>query len=225
MRESPNSAKTNLGQGATLGNFQSQWSNDKGDADPAVRIALASGQIDLIIAVLAPSRLFIALVAEVAGEPSQGDKNSDMSVAYLTASDGRLGLLCFTGLDSLSAWNPTARPVPISAMDAAEAALDENAHAMIIDLAGTRTTTLTLADLVELSARDQRGRAVILMRELLADMGESVTFEQRADSVLQVEVPESILEFVQGIVQTNSALHSFVPAGIAISRQGSGEVA
>jgi hypothetical protein len=56
-------------------------------------------------------------------------------------------------------------------------------------------------------------------------MGESVTFVQRPDAVLQVEFPEFLLEIVQEIVYTNSVLHSFVPAGIALSYLGSGEEA
>jgi hypothetical protein len=223
MHEHPNSVETGLGQGAGLGDFQSQWAADQGEADPQVLAALKSRDINVLLAALAPSRLFIALVAEIAGEPSEGDKNSDMSVACLMATDGRLGLLCFTGIDALTQWNPRARPVPISAPDAAEAALDENAQAIIIDLAGVDTMTLTLADIVKLSAKDQRARAVLLLRELLGEMGDHIVFEEREEGVLQVEVPAFLMENVEGIVQTNLALHSFVPAGIAICVQGSGE--
>jgi len=223
MHEHPNSGGTGLGQGAGLGDFQSQWAGDHGEADPQVRAALESRDINALVTALAPSRLFIALVAEVAGEPSEGDKNSDMSVACLMATDGRLGLLCFTGIDALTQWNPRARPVPISAPDAAEAALDENAQAIIIDLAGVSTMTLILADIVKLSAKDQRSRAVLLLRELLGETGERVVCVQRDDGVLQVEVPEFLIENVERIIHTDLALHSFVPAGIAICVQGSGQ--
>jgi hypothetical protein len=223
MHEHPNSGETNFGKGVGLGDFQSQWARDQGEADPQVRDALARRDINALMAALAPSRLFIALVAEIAGEPSEGDKNSDMSVACLMAADGRLGLLCFTGIDALTQWNPRARPVPISAPDAAEAALDENAQAIIIDLAGINAMTLILADVVKLSAKDQRARAVLLLRELLGEMGEHIVCEQREDGVLQVEVPELLMENVERIIQTNFALHSFVPGGIAICVQGSGE--
>lgn len=221
--ERPGRAETQPVEGVGVGDFQSQWSHDLGEADPSVRAALSSGNIHVIMAALVPSRLFIALVAEISGDPSEGDKNSDMSVACLLANDGRLGLLCFTGLDSLSLWNPRARPVPISAPDAAEAALDENAQAIIVDLAGENAATLTLADIVKLSNRDQRARAVLLLRELLGEVGEQVVFVKRTDGVLQVEVPEFLLEKVERMIQTNVALHSFVPAGIAICVQGSGQ--
>ena len=215
-------AKSDRGQGSKLGDFQSQWSDDLGEADPRLRLALANGEIAPLLSKLCSSRIFIALVAEIAGQPSAGDKSSDMSVACLRATDGRLGLLGFTGLDSLAEWNPRARPVPISAPDAAEAALDENAQALILDLAGPCAMTLTLPDVVALSGRDQRERAVHLLHGLLGEMVELVSFSQRPDSVLQLDVPDSMLARVQEIVRTNSALHSFVPAGIAM-RARSGE--
>ena len=219
MHERAKSGESDRGQGAKLGDFQSQWSDDLGEADPRLRLALANGEIAPLLSELCSSRIFIALVAEIAGQPSAGDKSSDMSVACLRATDGRLGLLGFTGLDSLAEWNPRARPVPISAPDAAEAALDENAQALILDLAGPCATTLTLPDVVALSGRDQRERAVHLFHGLLGEMAELVTFSQRPDSVLQLDVPDSMLERVQEIVRTNSALHSFVPAGIAMHAQ------
>jgi hypothetical protein len=223
MHEDPCSVEVGHGSGAGLGDFQFQWAADQGEADPHVSAALKSRDVNAVLAALAPSRLFVALVAEIAGEPSEGDKNSDMSVACLMATDGRLGLLCFTGIDALMQWNPRARPVPISARDAAEAALDENAQAIIIDLAGINTMTLILADIVKLSAKDQRARAVLLLRELLGEMGEHVGCEQSEDGVLQLAVPEFLREPVERIIQTNLALHSFVPAGIAICVQESGQ--
>ncbi len=71
MHESPNSADNKLGKGPVLGDFQSQWANDKGAADSSVRKALETGDIETIMSALVPSRLFIALIAEIAGEPSE----------------------------------------------------------------------------------------------------------------------------------------------------------
>lgn len=220
MHERAKNGESDRRQGEKLEDFQSRWSQDLGEADPHTRIALESGEIAPLLTALSSSRIFIALVAEIGGRPSEGDKSSDMSVACLTATDGRLGLLGFTGLDSLAEWNPRARPVPISAPDAAEATLDENAQALILDLAGPRATTLTLSDVVALSGRDQRKRAVHLLHELLGEMSELVTFSQRPDAVLQLDIPDSMLERVQEIVRTNSALHSFVPSGIAMHARG-----
>jgi hypothetical protein len=223
MHEHPHSDEIALGQGVGLGDFQPQWANDQGEADPHVRMALATGDIKVLMAALASSRLFIALVAQTTGEPGEGDKHSYMSVACLLARDGRLGLLCFTGIDALTQWNPDARPVPMTAPDAAEAALDENAQGIIIDLGGAHSATLVLADIVKLSAKDQRSRAVLLLRERLTDLGDHIDFEFRKDGVLQLEVSKHLMETVEKIVQSDSALHSFVPAGVAIRARGSGE--
>jgi hypothetical protein len=59
-----------------------------------------------------------------------------MSVVLLQAPDGRKAVLAFTGLDSLAAWDPAARPVPITLDRAAEASVAEGADALLIDRAG-----------------------------------------------------------------------------------------
>ncbi|MEY4136548.1 MAG: hypothetical protein RL205_676, partial [Actinomycetota bacterium] len=63
---------------------------------------------------------------------------------------GEKGLLAFTGLDSLSAWNPDARPVPVPALAAVEAALADGASALVIDVAGPARVVLPEAILLEL---------------------------------------------------------------------------
>ena len=59
-----------------------------------------------------------------------------MATVLLTGRDGRQALLGFTGLDSLAAWRADARPVPVSARDAARSALQEEAAALLLDVAG-----------------------------------------------------------------------------------------
>ncbi len=55
------------------------------------------------------------------------DKSSDMAAVLLTGRDGRRALLAFTGLEPLARWRPDARPVPVTARDAARAALADDA--------------------------------------------------------------------------------------------------
>ena len=59
-----------------------------------------------------------------------------MATALLTGQDGRMALLAFTGLESLNAWRPDARPVPVAAVLAARSALQEGAAALVVDVAG-----------------------------------------------------------------------------------------
>jgi hypothetical protein len=124
-----------------------QFPGDDGSADPRVREALAGyadGRLGehAVLRELADTRLLIPVVAvlteeeDVApGEPRR-EKSSEMALPTLVGADGRRGVLGFTGLDSLKAWRPDARPVAVHARQACRAALDENAQALVVDVAG-----------------------------------------------------------------------------------------
>jgi hypothetical protein len=64
------------------------------------------------------------------------DKSSHMASVSLVQSDGRRGLLAFTGIAALARWDPVARPVPVTAHQVAAAALEEGAEGVLIDIAG-----------------------------------------------------------------------------------------
>jgi len=130
--------------------------DDEGRADPALAQALAAygstsagtdttGTTDTYVAALARlqhARLLVPVVAvlgEVEVDASTGltsDKSSDMAAVLMQTSDGRRGLLAFTSIDALAAWDPEARPVPVTARQAAEAAVQEQASALVVDIAG-----------------------------------------------------------------------------------------
>lgn len=97
------------------------------------------------LAVLASTRLLVAVIAveDVAvedGRPVEsrvvGDKGSHMAVVSMINAAGEKGLLAFTGLDSMQAWDRLARPVPVPGADAARAALADGATALVIDVQG-----------------------------------------------------------------------------------------
>ncbi|CAA9342159.1 MAG: hypothetical protein AVDCRST_MAG36-1451 [uncultured Nocardioidaceae bacterium] len=123
------------------------FAGDDGAADPALVTALtayqrdpAGGRADALVA-LQRTRLLVPVVA-VLGEvehDAQGlarDKTSDMAAVLLRGRDGRSALLAFTGLASLQQWRADARPVPVDAADAARAAVQEGADALVVDVAG-----------------------------------------------------------------------------------------
>lgn len=93
------------------------------------------------LATIQHSRVLVPVVA-VLGEVEYDehghaqDKSSDMATVLVTGSDGRRGLLAFTGSGPLRAWDPAARPVPVSLSDAARAARQDGAEALLLDLAG-----------------------------------------------------------------------------------------
>jgi hypothetical protein len=123
------------------------FAGDDGTVAPETAAAMAAYAADpdahhhRTIAVLQDSRLLVPVVAML-GEveyDEQGlahDKTSDMATVLMRGKDGRLALLAFTGNDALHRWNPEARPVPVSARQAAEAALHDDAAALLVDVAG-----------------------------------------------------------------------------------------
>ena len=120
--------------------------DDEGAADPTVAEALAAyasgagGYVDALAALQA-GRLLVPVVAvlgevEVDAAGLAHDKSSDMAAVLLTRPDGRRGLLAFTSTASLAAWDAEARPVPVATATAALAALQEQADALVVDVAG-----------------------------------------------------------------------------------------
>jgi len=119
------------------------------DADPDARHAVT-------LAVLQHQRLLVPVVA-LLGEvehDEQGrahDKTSDMATVLLRGHDGRTALLAFSSTENLHRWDPSARPVPVTAARAAEAALQDGAAAMLLDVAGPVPFVVETDDLRELA--------------------------------------------------------------------------
>ena len=139
-----------FGKGRTIAS--PQFPGDDGSADPILRQALAAGAQpvtaelarDLPLELLMASRLVVAVVAVLdAMDEHGGDKDSHMSVVSMVNPNGEKGLLAFTGLDSMALWDPNARPVPVSGPDAARAALDSEASALVIDVSGPTRHVVT----------------------------------------------------------------------------------
>ncbi|HET7325750.1 MAG TPA: SseB family protein [Nocardioidaceae bacterium] len=132
------------------------FAGDQGAADPDLRRALAAaaggGPTGPALALLLRSRLLVPVVA-VRGESEPDeqrlahDKSADMAAVLMTGRDGRKALLAFSGTDALAAWDPQARPVPVAASVAAQAALAEGAGALVVDVAGPAMYVLEGGDL------------------------------------------------------------------------------
>lgn len=131
----------------------SAFGDDDGQVDPAVEAALAAfdagtGDGAAVLSALVDHRLLVPVVAvtdELGVEvqtphgPVATEKSSHMAAVTITSREGRVGLLAFTSTATMARWDPAARPVPVGTRAAAEAALAENAHALVIDLAGPVT--------------------------------------------------------------------------------------
>lgn len=122
------------------------FEGDEGAADPALVAALATDDPSALLSVLASARLLVPIVAEpVETEVQDGltvDKQTDMAAVTLVAPDGERALPVFTSLESIAAWDPAARPVPVTSARAAQAAVSERCDVIVIDVAGPQTQVL-----------------------------------------------------------------------------------
>lgn len=123
------------------------YSDDDGTTPAAVAAAL-SGYADdpamgryRVIAALQSTRVLVPVVA-ILGEVEYDehghahDKSSDMATVLTTAPDGRTGMLAFTSLATMAAWDARARPVATTLQTAAASAIQDGAAALVVDLAG-----------------------------------------------------------------------------------------
>ena len=133
------------------------FAGDHGEPGAALAAALAayvdgSGSQVGALAAVQESRLLVPVVAvlgevEVDERGLAHDKTSDMATVLLQGADGRMALLAFSGMPALQAWDPEARPVPVTARTAAQAALQDGAAAIVVDVAGPATFVVEGQDL------------------------------------------------------------------------------
>lgn len=150
-----------------------QFSGDDGSAPAVLADALEVYARDRaarsrVVDALARSRLLVPVVAVPDETESNATtpvdptglgagKSSHMATVSLVQADGRRGLLAFTCVASMSAWDPGARPVPARGVDVAAAALEEGAQGVLLDIAGPIRFALDGEDLqrLGLSAQDR----------------------------------------------------------------------
>ena len=138
------------------------FDGDDGSAPASVRAALEAYAAqpdalhDATLEVLQHARLLVPVVA-VLGEvevDEQGlahDKTSDMATVLMRGRDGRDALLAFTGTEPMRRWDPSARPVPVTVATAAQAAVQDGAAALLLDVAGPVLFVVEGDDLAELA--------------------------------------------------------------------------
>jgi hypothetical protein len=130
---------------------------DRGDADPALIEALASGDPARLLPALEDARLLVGVIA-MPGDESASE--GEMVLALLESADGERALPAFTGLEAMRAWNPDARPVPRPAREVIAYAHAESLAAVVID-PGASHSQILWCERVEAAGPDsapQRGR-------------------------------------------------------------------
>ena len=75
-----------------------------------------------------------------------------MALPTLVGRDGRRAVLAFTSLEALKQWRSDARPVPVPAASAWLAGTQDDASAVLIDVAGPVTLAVDGARLAALAA-------------------------------------------------------------------------
>ncbi len=134
-----------------------RFQGDTGLADVRLRELLGdpetyAAQRELVDRLVA-GRLLIPVVANLDEKDADGaDKHSHMATVTITDPQGHKALVCFTGVDSVALWRPDARPIPVAGVEAAQAALQEDCDALLIDIAGPARYALSGTGLWALAA-------------------------------------------------------------------------
>lgn len=148
----------------TLADPLAAFGSDDGSAPPQLRALLeaaasSDAEEDYLRAVagLCAHRLLTPIVAsgEDGAGGTTGEKVSEMSTVILAKPSGERAMLAFTGVDAVQSWHPQARPVPATLDRVAQTALQSEADAVLIDLAGPHPLVLERALLDQL-ARSRR---------------------------------------------------------------------
>ena len=122
------------------------FDDDDGSVSAELATALESPADEAaLMAALSDARLLVPIVAALAEVDDSGDlpveKSTDMAVVTLEAPSGERALPVFTDLAAMAAWDPEARPSPVRAELAAQAAITERCDVMVLDVA-TRSLVL-----------------------------------------------------------------------------------
>lgn len=128
--------------------------DDNGLVDPALQAAFEASEHGehAVLGALGGARVFVPIVAMLGQVPADGDKEADMAAVFMTGADGRRALLAFSSLATMAAWDLQARPVAVFGQAAAQAALAEDASALLLDLGGDHFTVVETEDLGHLAA-------------------------------------------------------------------------
>lgn len=146
------------------------FAGDDGTADQTVTVALGAYAQGVatggeVLEALAASRVLVPVVAvlddvEIGPQELRRDKESTMATVTVQRPDGGKVQLAFTGLASLRAWRQDARPVPVPARAAAQAALGVGADALLVDVAGPQPFVVDGAALRSLAFAQHAGTAL-----------------------------------------------------------------
>lgn len=123
---------------AGLRRLRDSAENARGSASGSSELAdLARVHADALLT-LSGCRVLIPLLAEAGdlGRTPEGrlvEKTQELSIVTVAAPDGRRVMPVFSSVDTMRAWNPEARPIPVPMPQAAVAAAQEQTDLIIVD--------------------------------------------------------------------------------------------
>lgn len=191
---------------------------DDGSADPALLAALLrfrsgeGSQVEVIDA-FRSARVLIPLIAEkgeegVAPSGLAVDKTQELSIVTVAAPDGRRVQPVFSSVEAMTAWDPTARPIPVEALRAALAASAEDTDLIVLDPT-SETEFIIRRPAVWAIAQEHSWEPSFLSSEVFTALQESVAHElavidvavASGDPEARLRGPELvvILEIVDGL--------------------------
>ena len=215
------------------------FADDDGTADPRLEAALARvNGSEEVSAALLDARLLVPILAT----PLSAEHGADLALVTVIGRDGQRALPAFTSLDTLVRWRTDARPVPVRASRAAAATYDEEAVALVLDIAGPIPHTISGSRLAALAegrawqpAYADGQVATVVRGHLLALAGATVRAHLRpsehADAMVLL-VPDAGLDppRVEGIARdlaarlaADSVLRARLDAGLDLAVVGSAE--
>lgn len=192
------------GHGRRFGGAQipeQTFSHDDGTAPPALAHAVRNRDVPAVVAALQGGRLLVALVAQLdSATPEGAEKDSHMAAAMWRRPDGRVALMAFTSVAAMSQWDPQARPLPVPAAQAAQAALEDGADALLVDrsvaLVGPALWAVAEGRVLVPPSQDADVRAVVetVCAQVLggADLPQEVALVSGDDSSLTVLVAPEV---------------------------------
>ncbi|WP_295014671.1 SseB family protein [uncultured Microbacterium sp.] len=192
--------------------------SDDGSADPALWDALIrfragdASQTEVVDAFRA-ARVLVPLIAEkgeegVAPSGLTVDKTQELSLVTVAAPDGRTVQPAFTSVDTLRAWDPSARPIPVDAARVALSASSGDAELIVLD-PGSASEFVLRRPAVWAVAQGQPWEPSFLSPEVYAGLQASVGAElavidvavSAGDPEARLRGPELVvtLELVEGL--------------------------
>ncbi len=124
------------------------FDGDSGAVDDRLLAVLVGTTDDTeLVAAVAAARWLVPVVAAPT-ETVQGphgptaDARVDLAAVTLTSPTGERALPVFSSLASMADWDAAARPVPVTAARAAQAAVAEGCDVVVLDLGAPHTRTL-----------------------------------------------------------------------------------